>query len=380
MLGAGPSWTRCPITARLVRITLWIAVTAVLAGFVTHSVYGFRAPRDVPRDEAALFRQATRIAEGHSPYGEGDPVEVVTMPALPFALATLVRMFGSKHWELTLLSMILALLGALAVVRIVRDETHSATLGATSGAFLLLSIWLVGGSSTGQVAHALMMLLALAACLMLRWWKSVVGALAASLVLAAACFTHASGLWFALAALVYIGMLDRWRSIAYLTGLLVFVGGGYVGLSFVLGPWFNFHVWDAMLAGLRFRPIAMLDFLGLQLLGGLGVLSFATVLSFALPVPPWRGESGLWTLLGLAALGAGIGATQSENGPGGALWPAAVVLAIAGPIAIQRVTQHLSTWAGSSRFGGRGMVLTALALQLLMLVAHLPLAKLTTHA
>jgi hypothetical protein len=146
-----------------------------------------------------------------------------------------------------------------------------------------------------------------------------------------------------------------------------------------LGPWFNFHTWDAPLSALRLQPVALLDFLGLQLLGALGVLSFATVLSFALPVPPWRTEAGIWTWLSFAALGAGIGATQSLTGAAGALRPAAVVLAIVGPIAIQRVTQHLSTWPGSSRLGGRGLVLTALALQLLMLLAHLPVSRVGPH-
>jgi hypothetical protein len=163
---------------------------------------------------------------------------------------------------------------------------------------------------------------------------------------------------------------DRKSLLAFTLALAAFLGGGHVGLSFGLGPWFNFHAWDAALAALRFEPLGLLRFLGTQLLGTLGVLILATVLSFALPRGPWRGFAGVWTWMGLAAIAAGLFDTQSALIQTQALRSAVVALAILGPISIQRVTHHLSAWPGSTRLGGQNVVLTALALQFVMILAQ----------
>jgi len=41
-------------------------------------------------------------------------------------------------------------------------------------------------------------------------------------------------------------------------------------------------------------------------------------------------------------------------------------LAMLGPMSMQRVTGHLSAWPGSTRLAGRGVVLAALALQMIV--------------
>lgn len=216
-----------------------------------------------------------------------------------------------------------------------------------------------------------MLLLVLGGCLALRYWSGIAGAMLASSLMAAACFTHWAGLWFAFAALLHLGALDRGRCAAYAFGLTVLVGGGQVALTLHLGPWFNFQAWEAPLRAIRFEPVGLLALLGSQLLGSFGVLTLAIVLSFAMPVRPWRGVVGLWTWMGFAALGAGMAATQSATAGAGPLLFAVVVLAILGPISVQRVTHHLSAWPGSSRLGGQGVALTALALQFLTLAACL---------
>ena len=76
---------------------------------------------------------------------------------------------------------------------------------------------------------------------------------------------------------------------------------------------------------------------------------------------------GPWSAF--AAVGFAIVATQSMRISASDVCPAVACLAIVGPISAQRVTQHLAAWPGSSRLGGQGVVLVALALQFVMLLA-----------
>src|SRR5206468_3872617 len=123
------------------------------------------------------------------------------------------------------------------------------------------------------------------------------------------------------------------------------------------------------LQAMRFEPLALLWFVGTQLLGTFGVFALATVLSFALPTRPWRGATGIWTWMAFAALAAGIVATQGSSAPGEAVRGVAAILVVVGPVSARRITQHLSTWPGGTRMGGQTVVLTALALQFVTLFA-----------
>lgn len=360
------------MSERILRISLWLASAVTVAGYVLLASVGLS--RTHPKDplEVAILEHATRLAAGQPMFVDpGDVPASELMPGFPFAVSGLIRMFGAGLWEARFVDLLATLLAAAAVMWIVRAETKSATLGTASGAFLLLGeAFAAGGPASGH-PESLMLLLALVGCAVLRYGSGIPAALAASLALAAACFTHAAGLWFAFAALLHLAVHDRRRLVAYASGLVVFAGGGQVALSIGLGPWFDFHAWDVPFRAMRFEPVGLVHYLGTQVLGTLGVLTFAAVLSFALPTPPWRGAVGIWTWMAFAALGAGIAATQSSIGASSALRPVAVMLALAGPVSIQRVTQHLAAWPSSTRLGGREVVLTALALQFLTLVAHM---------
>jgi len=160
--------------------------------------------------------------------------------------------------------------------------------------------------------------------------------------------------------------------LAFALGTAVFLGGGYLALSRALGPWFNDQASGALLRSFQFDGAGLLHLLGGQLLGTLGVLTLTVVLSFGLPVPPWQGAVGLWTWLAIGGVAAATLATQSAALAPHAQFPVIVALALAGPLAMQRVTRHLSAWPGATRLGGEGMVLAALALQFLQLAASLP--------
>ena len=150
--------------------------------------------------------------------------------------------------------------------------------------------------------ESLSLLLVLAGCLALRYASGIAGGMLAAFPMAAACFTHPAGLWFAIAALFHLAEHDRRRLAAFAASLALLVGFVHAGLSVQLGPWFNFYAWDISLRALQLDPIALVRYLGRQLLGIWGVLALATVLSCAMPVRPWRGAVGIWTWMGLAAL------------------------------------------------------------------------------
>ena len=114
-------------------------------------------------------------------------------------------------------------------------------------------------------------------------------------------------------------------------------------------PFLYFAAFDAPLGALRFSILAPLDFVGDQLLGKLGVPTLAAVLSFAMPTEPWRGKGGLWMWMGLGGLAAGLAATQNSLAGPDSVMPVAIALALLGPISMQRITRHLSSWPGSSR-------------------------------
>ena len=362
---------------RSLRYMLWLTSALALAGYLHLTLPAlFRAPSADPLD-ATVIENATRIAKHQpaflEPAGGG---AIPLMPGFPFAVSGLVLLFDPQAWEPRLLSLLATLLAASIVGLVVRFETGSVTLGVAGAGFLMLGQVLGGRSPFASGPEALSLLLVLAGCMLLRYAPAMFGALSAALVFAACCFTHVSGLWFAFAALFHLAVHDRQRLVPFAIALAVLVGGGHVALSHALGPWFNYQAWDLPLRAMRFAPNTLLGYVGTQLLGTLGVLSLGTVLSFALPIPPWRGSVGIWTWMGFAALGAGMISTQSSISAVDALRPAMIALAIIGPISIQRVTHHLSAWPGSSRLGGQGVVLTALALQFLMLLSRLTRARL----
>jgi len=152
------------------------------------------------------------------------------------------------------------------------------------------------------------------------------------------------------------------------------LGCGYVELSQLLGSWFNFEAWDVSLVALQASATRPLHYVADHLLGRLGVATLALVLTFAMPIRPWHGKSGLWTWIGIAGLLAGLMETQKATFGPHSFIPSAIVLALLGPISIQRVTGHLSAWPGSTRLGGQSVVLAALTLQSIVFLSCL------THA
>ena len=251
-------------------------------------------------------------------------------------------------------------------------ETESWTLAFLGMGFLFMGHVLLAEPLAIARPETLMLLLALLAFLELRVSTGVVGALAAAVLLSAAVFVDQQGAWFIVAAGITIAIDDRKRLAAFTLVVGLVVGGGYVALSNHLGPWFNFVAWDQPLASIHFSPPGLLHYVGDHLLGKLGISTLAAVLSFALPTRPWRGKSGVWMTFGIASLAAGLLATQRASFGAHDLVPGIIALAMLGPISIQRVTGHLSSWPGSTRLAGRGVVLAALTLQVIVFLSCMP--------
>ncbi|MEO5989314.1 MAG: hypothetical protein ABIU54_03895, partial [Candidatus Eisenbacteria bacterium] len=195
------------------------------------------------------------------------------------------------------------------------------------------------------------------------------GALLGALLLAGACFTDSMALPFLLVAFLHCRERDTGKLLAFSIGTAVFLGGGHILMSRTLGQWYNFQASEAVWQSFRFDGQELIHLLGGELLGTFGVFTLAVVLSFALPVRPWRGAVGMWTWLAIAGVAAAVLASQNQALEAHGLLPAMLGLALAGPLAMQRVTRHLSASPGASTFGGEGLMLAALALQFLQLFA-----------
>lgn len=358
---------------RRTMLTLLFLVSALaLVAFVYVAARVVGRPHAIDPVEVAVLEGAERLVHGDPLYVAPATADVPSlMPGYPFAVSLLVRAFGPGLWEPRALALVATLLIALMVLAIIRMETESWTLATAGVGFLLLGYGLLAEPPGVARPETLMLLLVLLGFFVLRMTNGVVGVLLSALVFAAAFFTDLTAVWFVAAALFALVIDEHRRLITFTLVIGVLIGGGYVALSEALGPWFNFNAWDHPFAALRFSVLRPLHYVGDHLLGKLGVLSLAAVLSFAMPTQPWRGKGGLWMCMGVAALVGGLLSTQSSAFGPQSLIASVVVLALVGPISMQRVTRHLAAWPGSSRLGGQGVVLAALTLQFIVFLACL---------
>ncbi|HEY6866680.1 MAG TPA: hypothetical protein VI792_05445 [Candidatus Eisenbacteria bacterium] len=360
---------------RLLRALIWLASIAAAVAFAVVVARAFDHPAPASPLEGALLDGAQRLIQHRPLYA--DPLTGASptlMPGFPVVLSVLAGPLGVQLWIPRVLTVVATVLVAVVVLVIVRAETLSWTFAAAGFGSALAGCGLLAGAPDLARPEMLMLLLALAGFAVVRFTMGPLGAVLAAMLLTAACVVHLAGVWFLAAALLYIAIEDHPRLFVTAFALALTCGGGYVALSSLFGPWFNFVAWDLPLHSLRFDPTLLLQFVGAQLLGQPGVLVLATVLSFALPAPPWRGNRGLWVFMGFAMLGAGLLATQGASADPGYFLPGVVVMALLGPVSMERITRHLSTWPGSTRNEGHGVALVALALQFIVFSTAVPAA------
>ena len=355
---------------RILRVFLFAATAFAVAGFSYVALRLMVDPHPIDPVEVQVLAGAERIVDGGALY-EGRPAtnDRLLMPGYPYAVSLLVREFGPDLWWPRLVAMVCTLLVAGLVLLVVRLETSSWTLATSSVGIAVMGLGVLAGFPGTALPQSVMLLLVTSGFLVLRVSKGWLATIPAALLLTAGFFVEQNAAWFIAAALIATAPEGRARFFTLLGVAAVSIAGGYLALSELLGPWFNFAAFDAPLATLRFSILAPLDFLGDQLLGKLGVPTLAAVLSFAMPVEPFRGKGGLWMWLGFAGLASGLVATQSSASGPESVMPVVVALAVLGPISMQRITRHLSSWPGSSRLGGHGVVLAALSLQFIVFLS-----------
>jgi hypothetical protein len=302
---------------------------------------------------------------------EPTPESPSLMPGYPIAVSLMVQLFTAQLWEPRVISLVAALATAGLAAMIVRLETLNWTIAVTSCGFVLAGFGLLVGRPEVARPEIVMMALSLGAYFALRTIRGIAGAVAAAVLLTVAWMINTQAVWFVAAAMFYLAYEERPRLIAFMACVVVLGGGTYLALSGLLGPWFNYNAWDGVVQSLKFNPGELVRYTGDQLLGKLGVLTMAVVLSCSLPTAPWLGPGGMWWSMGFATVGAGLIATQSSFAGPQLMVPIVVLLALLGPISMQKITRHLSAWPGSTRLGGEGVVLAGLSLQFFMFFSRL---------
>ena len=356
---------------RTLRDLLWLGSILAVAGYAFVVIRRIIHPVAPDPLEALILEHASRFARLQPLYLEPNPANPALMPGYPIAVSLFVPIFGAQVWELRVISLIAALATAGLAAMIVRLETLKWTVAVSACGFVLAGYGLLVGQPEVARPEIVMMALAVGGFFALRTIKGITGAIAAAVLLIVACTVHAMGVWFVAAMMFYLAYEERPRLIAFMSAAIVLGGGTYLALSAFLGPWFNYNAWDGVVQSLRFNPGELVRYAGDQLLGKLGILTMAVVLSCSLPTAPWLGPGGMWWSMGFATVASGLIATQSTFAGPQLLVPIVVLLALLGPISMQRITRHLAAWPGSTRLGGEGVVLAGLSLQFFMFFARL---------
>jgi hypothetical protein len=217
-----------------------------------------------------------------------------------------------------------------------------------------------------------MLLLVLAGGETLVRVPNATGALIAGVLFSLAGFTHGAAMAAAAALFVYLGGTEPRRALGFGAALLLVYGGGHVALSLMAGPWYNFDMFDAVILRATFDPLGLLRYVGQTLLGPLNVLAIACLMALALPVKPWQGPHGAWGCMGGGLLFAAVLLTQVPGAGDSAAILSVMSLALIGPLCLQRVTNHLTAWPGSTRLTGQNIALAALVLQFVVLASRIP--------
>lgn len=334
-------------------------------------------PLELDCIEGVMMDHVVRVAQGLPIYTEPslEFISLAYMPLFSVLSGLLAKVFGPGLWEPRLISL-LAVFGAVAlIVRIIKSETTSWTLAAGGGALYLMGFAFTGSCYDVARPDSLMIFLGLAGLATLRFTTGRWGAIGAGLLLVLAFFAKQHAVWFVAAATLHLAFNERWRLLTF--GLVAIAGSAvaYLALASWLGPWFTFYTWELPSRWSQLSPRRIFNFVGLRVLGTLGLLVAPVLVSLGMPARPWRGRDGLWAWFGLAAVGSGLMATLDPSTYAHTLMPLMAALAILGPISLHRLTQQATTNSVQANFAG-GIACGVLVLQFLPLAyavrGHMP--------
>jgi hypothetical protein len=353
--------------AVLPRATLWLLSIGTAVLFLRLVLVRLVYPLELDCIEGVMMDHVARLALGQPIYVEPSLsfISLAYMPVFASASALLAHVFGPQFWEPRLLSLLSVMGLTVMIAAIVRAETRSWTLGAGGAALYLAGFGVTGGCYDVARPDSMMLCLALAGLVVLRFTRGVAGACGAALLLSIAFFTKQHAVWFVLAGLLHLAFNDRRRLPAFAVAAAVGCGGGYALLSWWLGPWFRFFTFEVPSGWSQVSLTRIEQYAGHGVLGTLALLSGPALLSLGLPSRPWRGPGGLWVWVGLGAVGTGLMATLDASAYRHVLMPTMVALAVLGPISLHRLLAALAP--RPDVFGPNGFACLALALQFLPL-------------
>jgi hypothetical protein len=356
----------------LLRSIILLLSTAVIASFALTALHH---ASDVSTDdpgEKAILEGAQRMAVGEALYDEsGMSATPAPMPGYTYAIFFAAGGHDLRLRQLRALGIGVALALALVVASLVQLESGSFTLALTSGSFVLLGLDFAPGFPAAARPEVLMLLLVILGFSVLRFTQGIWGALLATPFFASAYFVDQQTGWFLAVAFLSLGLEKRARLLAFALASGLLVGGGFIFFSQKLGSWFNFNAWDAPLGMLRVHFGGALRYVSDFLLGKSAVWVLAGLLAFAMPTQPWKGKRGMWMFFALAALASGLYFTQTSAFEPRLLIPAMIALAMLGPIMVQRVARHLSAGQDPDLPSSDGVIVVAVALQLLVVLTSL---------
>lgn len=360
----------------LLRSLVLLVCAAVVLSFALTALDHAMDPSPDGATEQSILDCAQRMAVGQPFYGESSlSAAPAPMPAYSYVIYFATGGHDIRFRHLRMLATGVALALALVIATMVELESGSFTLAVASGAFVLLGLSSSPGIPTAARPEILMLLLVAMGFAVLRFTNGIWGALLAAPLFAASYFVDQQAGWFVAAAYFALGLQDRSRLLAFALASGLLVGGGFVYFSYKLGVWFNYNAWDAPLATLHGHARSALRYLSDYMLGKFGVWVLAALLAFAMPTQPWTGKRGMWLFFAAAALACGFMATQTTKFDPRLLIPGMIALAMLGPLMVQRVARHLSAGLDPDLPSSEGVIVVAVALQMLVVLAALPVTR-----
>ncbi len=330
--------------ARALRAVLWLLSLAGIGSFLFVTLRRIGYPLELDYIEGVILDHVVRLSEGKPIYVEPslEFIPLAYMPLFTTVSSWLARAFGPDFWQPRLVLLLSSLGVAALAFLVVRRETRSTTHALAGAAIYLFGLGIAGGHYDVARPDSFMLFLAMAGLTVLRLTTSARGAAAAGLLLATAFFAKQHAAWLALAALAHVAVNDRKRLLPFAVAVVGGCAGGYALLSAWLGPWFTFYTWDVPTGWSQVSPGRLQTYLGDRLVGTMGPLAFAAVLSLFVLERPWHGPAGLWTWTGLGALCTGVMATLDPGSFQHTFIPTIVALAVAGPIFVDRLSRRMA--------------------------------------
>ena len=338
-----------------------------IAGVAVPGLLRVMSPFEFGVGDGLMLDHILRVAHGQPLYVEPSLsfISLAYMPLYVYVVAPLVWLFGPHFWPGRLVSLLASLGTAYLMMRVIRRETGSVTLGVAGAGLYLIGQGFTKGSYDSIRPDPLMLFLVIAGLATLRFSRGIPGAIGAAALLSAAFFTKQHALCFAGVALLHLLFSDRRRLPAFALTLVVGCGGVFLLLTRVLGPWFSFYVYDVPSHWSHLSRGRIFTYLGSELIGRFGALSIPAVLSLMLPERPWKGASGLWWWVGLGGAATGVLATLDPYAFVHTLMPTLAAFAVLGPIALHRLAKPFAAEDGPAP----GMAVTCAVL----ILAFVPL-------